>query len=143
MQVILYYSNSEYLVTTHHNLLLITILSPLTSTNPLLARPEYLKTKFPDASTLGDYIIKRHAMGVTWYAKITFKSFFFRFLNGLLILIISFSVLNYPVAESKTGPQTVDALCKRLESLKADKVGTFSVDCETYHCQLPSLINFL
>ncbi|KAI1306014.1 Mediator of RNA polymerase II transcription subunit 20 [Halotydeus destructor] len=39
----------------------------------------------------------------------------------------------YPVPEGKSGQQAVDNLCKILETLGATKVGTFSVECETYH----------
>ena len=41
-------------------------------------------------------------------------------------------MLNYPVAEGKSGQQTVDMLQARIEQLGALSAGNFSVDCDTY-----------
>ena len=43
-----------------------------------------------------------------------------------------FSVICYPVPEGKSGQQAVEFLQKRIETLGAEKTGTFFVDCETY-----------
>jgi len=45
------------------------------------------------------------------------------------------SVLNYPVPEGQSGQQTVDAIQKRLDTLSAEKTGSFIVDCEIYQSQ--------
>jgi len=43
-----------------------------------------------------------------------------------------FRLLQYPIAENRTGPQTVDLLIKRIGALGASQSGQFLVDCETY-----------
>lgn len=43
------------------------------------------------------------------------------------------TVHGYPIPEGKSGQQAVDHLSKVLETLGATKVGTFCVECESYH----------
>ena len=50
-----------------------------------------------------------------------------------VVLCLSCSVCQVPVAEGKSVQQTVDILHKKLEQLGAVKQGSFCVDCETYH----------
>ncbi|XP_059490448.1 mediator of RNA polymerase II transcription subunit 20 [Neocloeon triangulifer] len=47
-------------------------------------------------------------------------------------------LLQYPIAENKTGPQTADQLIKRIGALGALQSGQFLVDCETYS-SVPSM----
>ena len=52
----------------------------------------------------------------------------------IVVLCLSCSVCQVPVAEGKSVQQTVDILHKKLEQLGAVKQqGSFCVDCETYH----------
>lgn len=42
------------------------------------------------------------------------------------------TIHGYPQPEGKSGPQAAEALCKTLEKLGGVKIGTFSVECETF-----------
>ncbi|KAF7462965.1 hypothetical protein GHT09_010604 [Marmota monax] len=48
-------------------------------------------------------------------------------------------VSQMPVAEGKSVQQTVELLTRKLETLGAEKQGTFCVDCETYHTAASTL----
>uniref|UniRef100_T1IQF9 Mediator of RNA polymerase II transcription subunit 20 n=1 Tax=Strigamia maritima TaxID=126957 RepID=T1IQF9_STRMM len=43
------------------------------------------------------------------------------------------SVQSYAIPEGKSGPQTVENLQKRIESLGGTKASNFCIDCETYY----------
>jgi hypothetical protein len=65
---------------------------------------------------------------VRYYCKIILNSQF----NTIFFEIVSPRLLQYPIAENRTGPQTVDILIKRIGALGASQSGQFLVDCETY-----------
>lgn len=58
------------------------------------------------------------------------------------MFVLTFSSLQqFPMVESRSGPQTIEFLTKRIVALGAVQTGHFLVDCETF-LSIPNLGEF-